>query len=90
MDIFKNFCFILLLIHIFMLNNFLFAHKSKSSLHTKRHLKTTTLQLATTTTDVNLSEENNKHVTNITVKVGETATLKCSIDYKYENNAGVC
>ena len=45
---------------------------------------------STTNSKMNSIDEHDVHsIVNITVKVGETITLKCSIDYRFENNAGV-
>jgi hypothetical protein len=79
---------------IFLLLIFLVLNDGKQLRHQTRRYKKSKTILPTTSTPTT-STTTNDHDTaaitimNITVKVGETVTLKCSIDYKFENNAGV-
>lgn len=90
--------FIIILLLILLNNSFAFKSKHnrrgyKKNLSTST-VKTTILDSVTDDGDEdgNYYNDDNKFVKsvmNITVKVGDTVNLKCSIDSKYENNAGV-
>ena len=82
---------------IFLLLIFLVLNDGKQLKHQTRRYKKSKYILTTstppTTTTINRMNDyettSSNSIMNITVKVGDTVTLKCSIDYKFENNAGV-